>query len=59
MPQPLALPKLILEELTPNTCPASQPRCGFMSLQRAEMGTNPSKPEAQQQLGVPAGDREQ
>lgn len=54
VPPPLALPKLILEELTPNTCPAPHPRCGFMSLQTAEMGTNPCKAEAQQSEGVPA-----
>lgn len=69
MPPPVALPKLILQELTPNTCPASHPRVPrFMPLGTAEMGTSTSKPEAQQQHGcpcrgqeqmIPAGDRDQ
>lgn len=53
MPPPLALPKLILQELTPNTCPCFLPGCGFTSLGTAEMRTSTSNPEAQQQRGCP------
>lgn len=53
MPPPLALPKLILQELTPNTCPCFSPGCGFTSLGTAEMRISTSNPEAQQQRGCP------